>query len=68
VYPLPEKGEAGASIDPLGSFRVYMVAELKEPGNGVMVSASKEERNYLNRITSPTQSPSFPLSELYSTV
>jgi hypothetical protein len=40
VYPFPEKGEAGASIDPIGSVRVYVVTELKEPGNGIMVSAS----------------------------
>jgi hypothetical protein len=43
VYPFPEKGEVGAYVDPLGSVRVYVVTELKEPGNGVMVSASKEE-------------------------
>jgi hypothetical protein len=41
LYPNPEKGEAGASI--LGSFRVYVVTELKEPGNSVMFSASNEE-------------------------
>jgi hypothetical protein len=38
VYPFPEKGEAGASIDSVGSLRVDVVTELKEPGNGVMVS------------------------------
>jgi hypothetical protein len=43
VYPFPEKGEAGASIDSVGNVRVYVVTELKEPGNVVMVSASKEE-------------------------
>jgi hypothetical protein len=43
VHPFPEKGEAGASIDSVGSVRVYVVTELKETGNGVMVSASKEE-------------------------
>jgi hypothetical protein len=42
VYPFPEKGEAGASIDSVGSLRVD-VTELKETGNGVMVSAPKEE-------------------------
>jgi hypothetical protein len=40
----PEKQEAGVSIDSVGSVRIYVVTELKEPGNGVMVSASKEER------------------------
>jgi hypothetical protein len=44
VYQFPEKGEAGVSVDPLGSVRIYVVTELKEPGKGVMVSASKEER------------------------
>jgi hypothetical protein len=43
VYPFPEKGEAGASIDSVGSLRVDVVTKLKEMGNGVMVSASKEE-------------------------
>jgi hypothetical protein len=37
VYPLPEKGEAGVSIDPLDSVRVYVVTELKEPGNTTKV-------------------------------
>jgi hypothetical protein len=41
VYPFPEKGEAGASIDSVGSLRVDVVTELKETENGVMVSASK---------------------------
>jgi hypothetical protein len=44
VYPFLEKGESGASIDSVGSVRVDVVTELKEPGNSVMVSASKEER------------------------
>jgi hypothetical protein len=44
VDPFPEKGEAGAPVDPIGSVRVDVVTELKEPGNGVMVPASKEER------------------------
>jgi hypothetical protein len=35
VYPFPEKGEAGASIDFVGSLRVDVVTELKEMGNGV---------------------------------
>jgi hypothetical protein len=39
VYPFPEKGEAGASIDSVGSVRVD-VKVLKETENGVMVSAS----------------------------
>jgi hypothetical protein len=37
VDQFPEKGEDGASIDPIGSVRVYVVTELKEPGNDVMV-------------------------------
>jgi hypothetical protein len=40
----PEKGEAGASVDPGDSDRVHVVTELKEAGNGVMVPASEEER------------------------
>jgi hypothetical protein len=44
VYPFSEKHEARACIDPLGSVRVYVVTELKEPGNGVTVPAFKEER------------------------
>jgi hypothetical protein len=39
-----EKGEAGASAYPVGSIQVYVVTELKETGNGVMVLASNEER------------------------
>jgi hypothetical protein len=42
--PFPEKGEAGASVDPIGSVQVYVMTELKEPGAGVMVPASKGER------------------------
>jgi hypothetical protein len=36
-------GEAGTPVDPVDSVRDYMVTELKEKGNGVMVSAPKEE-------------------------
>jgi hypothetical protein len=36
------KWEAGVSVDPIVSVRVYVVMELKEPRNGVMVPASKE--------------------------
>jgi hypothetical protein len=43
VYLFPEKGEAAASIDSVGSLRVDVVTELKETGSGVMVSASKWE-------------------------
>jgi hypothetical protein len=43
VNPFPEKGEAGASIDSVGSVRVDVVTELKETGNGVMVSACRKE-------------------------
>jgi hypothetical protein len=35
------KGEAGVIIDPVGSVRVDVVTELKEPGNGVMVLMSE---------------------------
>jgi hypothetical protein len=44
VNPFMEQLEAGESIGPVGSVRVYMVSELKEMGYGVMVCASKEER------------------------
>jgi hypothetical protein len=43
MYPFLEKRKVGASIDSVGSVRVYVVTELKESGNGVMVPASKEE-------------------------
>jgi hypothetical protein len=36
-------GVAGSGVEPIGSVRVYVVTELKEPGNGVMVPTSKEE-------------------------
>jgi hypothetical protein len=44
VDSFPEKGEAGVSVDPIGSIRVYVVTDLKKVGNGVMVPASKEDR------------------------
>jgi hypothetical protein len=31
-YNVTEKGEAGASVDPVGSGRVYVVVEMKESG------------------------------------
>jgi hypothetical protein len=43
--PFTEKGEAGASIGPIGSTRADVLTQLKETGDGVMVPASKEERN-----------------------
>jgi hypothetical protein len=39
-----EKGEASASIDPVGSVGVYKVSELKDMGDSVLVPESKEER------------------------
>jgi hypothetical protein len=36
----PEKGEAGVSVDPVSSIRLYVVSEMKETGGGVMVPAS----------------------------
>jgi hypothetical protein len=44
VDPFPEKGAAGASVDPIGSIQAYVVTELKEQRNGVTVPVSKEER------------------------
>jgi hypothetical protein len=38
-----DQTEARASIDPVGSVRVYMVLELKETRDGVLISASKNE-------------------------
>jgi hypothetical protein len=38
-----EQTETSASVDPLGSIRVYMVLEQKETSGGAMVSASKKE-------------------------
>jgi hypothetical protein len=37
-----EQTEASASVDPLGSVRVYMVLELKEMRDGTMVPVSKK--------------------------
>jgi hypothetical protein len=62
------KGEAGASIDPVGSVRVYVMTELKEPGNAVMIPASKEERKgtqYLGPLGSQRfESPYVSISSL----
>jgi hypothetical protein len=43
VDPFTEKGKAGASVDPVGSVRVYVVLEPKETRDGVKVPASEEE-------------------------
>jgi hypothetical protein len=42
MYAFTEHTETGASVDLLGSVRVYMVLELKETRDGAMVSASKQ--------------------------
>jgi hypothetical protein len=44
VDPFPEKGEAGLSVDLIGSIQMYVVTELKETGSNVAVPAFKEER------------------------
>jgi hypothetical protein len=40
---ITEQTGASASVDPLGSIRVYMVLELKETRDGATVSVSKKE-------------------------
>jgi hypothetical protein len=43
VNALPEQTEASLSVDPLGSFGTYVMLELKESGNGVVVLAPEKE-------------------------
>jgi hypothetical protein len=43
VDAFPEQAEAGMPVDPLGSLRTYVVLELKEARNGVMVPAPEKE-------------------------
>jgi hypothetical protein len=44
VDPFPEEGEAGLSVDLIGSIQMYVVTELKETGSNIVVPAFKEER------------------------
>jgi hypothetical protein len=50
VESITDKGEAGASVDPVGSVRVYVVSELKETGDGVTIPASKEEKKVVQQL------------------
>jgi hypothetical protein len=43
VDAFTEETEASASVDPVGSVRVYVVFELKETRDGALIPASKKE-------------------------